>query len=141
MAYSKITIEFTRIPLEFEYLILFDSKFLVSFYETFNSNRTEPWRVKIPPAISGGYSGFTSTNYKQAFNLDWNGASRYTVTTIDGAPNSGLGTVIIESNSSGSVFSESLNTCGARHCRRAGTVPSYSADGRNSDSNPAQGQR
>lgn len=113
MAYSKVIITFTRVPAEFEYLTLHESNTLTTFYERFNFTRTEAWRVKIPPLVSGSYTGFTSTNYKQAFELDWNVSGLYTITNINGAPNSGLGTVIIQANFPGAVFSVLLNSCDA----------------------------
>jgi hypothetical protein len=119
MAYSKVTITFTRVPEEFESIIISDSYYSTTFYERFNINRTEPWRVKIPNFLPDDgihpdrYVGSSSINYKQAFDLDWNVAGLYTVTAINGPTNSGLGTVIIEAKKTGSVFLLGLNTTDA----------------------------
>lgn len=113
MAYSKITIDFVRIPLEFEYLIIYESSLFLNLQERFNTTRTGSYRVQIPATSVDGYAGYISAFYKQAFDLDFNASGLFTVTSTNGVLNSGLGQVVIEATYPGAVFSESLNTCGA----------------------------
>jgi hypothetical protein len=56
------------------------------------------------------YSSFTSTSYKNAFALDYNTTSRFSVEEIYGADGSGMGTVIITANYSNAKFSIVENT-------------------------------
>ena len=51
-----------------------------------------------------GYTGYISTNYKTAFDEDYNAALDFTVDAVDGAVGSGLGTVTITANYSNAVF-------------------------------------
>lgn len=62
---------------------------------------------------SGIYSGFISTNYKTAFNLDYNSTSLYTVNSTNGPVDSGTGTVVIIANFPGAVFVAGTNTSDA----------------------------
>jgi hypothetical protein len=64
--------------------------------------------------ISGsGYSSFISTNYRSAFNLDYNSSSLFTVTSFNGSSNSGTGTVVIVANYANANFVLNNNTSGA----------------------------
>lgn len=55
-------------------------------------------------STSGRYNGYISDNYANAFNLDYNISSLFTVVSFPGEINSGLGTVIITAKYSNAVF-------------------------------------
>lgn len=54
--------------------------------------------------VEDTYTGFLSTNFRSAFNLDYNASNFFTVTALPGAVGSGLGTVVIEANYPNAVF-------------------------------------
>ncbi len=63
--------------------------------------------------VEDSYTGFLSTNFASAFNLDYNISNLFTVTALPGLVGTGLGTVIIEANYAGAVFEEVVFTADA----------------------------
>jgi len=113
MAYSKITIQFNSVPL-FNQSVYFDQETAGApnfMRETFLTSRLGPNQAELPKDISDEtsiepvYAGFASDLYRTAFNLDYNSANLFTVESIRGAVNSGIGTVIITANFPNAVFS------------------------------------
>jgi len=66
-----------------------------------------------PVPGSGIYTGYVSSNYKTAFDLDYNTSSLFTVSTTNGAVNTGIGSVVVTANYSGAVFAVGTNTSGS----------------------------
>lgn len=115
MANSKIIITFEYIPELNSSFRIFESSLSLNMLETFRTNRIASNQVKIPQLYDIGdpvepiliRSGYVSENYKTAFNLDHNSTGLFTVTSTNGTTGSGLGTVTIEANYPGAVFSHS----------------------------------
>jgi hypothetical protein len=59
---------------------------------------------------SPGYNGYISTNYKIAFDEDYNASADFTVDALEGTEGSGQGTVTITANFSNAFFSLVTNT-------------------------------
>lgn len=111
MAYSKITIQFTTVPGEGDILNISESKNSFNLNETFREDRLASYQVKIPffGHIPGGdpptgWIGNISTNYKQAFNLDYNPSNSFFTVSSSTAAN-GLGTIVITAKYPNAVFS------------------------------------
>ena len=112
MAYSKITLNWLTVPEIDNVLYIHESSLGINLNEIFKTNRLSSGQVKIPlyldfsdPIDPDTYKGYISDYFKSAFNLDYNTSSLFTVISIQGPVNSGLGTVIIEANFEGAVFS------------------------------------
>jgi hypothetical protein len=112
MAYSKITINFNGITNVGDVISFIETKNNLTISEIFNSFRNGSYRVAIPGLMSNGitYNGFISTNYKNAFNSDYNSGNLFSVVTTTDSPISGGGKVIITANYSGAIFSLLTNT-------------------------------
>lgn len=110
MAYSSITIEFLTVPNHGEVLFLGETKLALDFNEVFKESRITSGEVSIPPFFEydgihpDRYIGYISTKYKQAFDLDYNTTSLFTVTASSGDINSGIGSVTITANYSDANF-------------------------------------
>lgn len=110
MAYSKITIQFTEVPTTGT--VSFDESAITQVFlrESFVSQRLGSYQAQAPKLVyneelgESFYEGYVSDYYRTAFNLDFNSGNLYTVQSIRGALNSGLGTVIITAKFSGAVF-------------------------------------
>jgi hypothetical protein len=112
---SQIIIDFQSVPLENEVLNINESLHAINLNEIFKAARAASYQTEIPLGYTNEYnqwvySGYISEFYKNAFNLDYNSASQYTVTWTLGAIDSGEGTVTITANYAGAVFSVTSNT-------------------------------
>lgn len=118
MAYSKITIQFTVVPVNGNTLV-FDQENVVyqkRMSQVFRTNRLGSFQTKIPQLIyddelgESRYVGFISDFYKTAFDLDYNISGLFNVVSVPGDINSGLGTVIITANFPNAIFDEPFTT-------------------------------
>ena len=116
MAYSSITINFLTVPNDGAVLNIIEDKLALNLNEIFKDARYTNGNVKIPPfyeydgANPERYLGYVSSNYKQAFDLDYNTTNLFTVLSSTGDINSGIGSVTITANYSDANFSfESLD--------------------------------
>lgn len=115
MANSKIIINFEGVPNINDFLHITEETLGINLNETFLSYRSLSGQVKVPTFSPDDgihpdrYFGFISTNYKNAFDLDYNSTGLFTVTSINGEPYSGIGTVIITANYPNAVFSNVVN--------------------------------
>jgi len=115
MAYSKITLEFIAVPSIDNVFNIGETSLGLALNETFKESRLGTAQVALPifEADDGihpdRYFGFVNVNYKNAFNLDYNSTGLFTLTTLNGPVNSGVGFVTIEANFSGAVFTGSSN--------------------------------
>jgi len=115
MAYSKITLEFIAVPTIDNVFNISETSLGLALNETFKESRLGTAQVALPifEADDGihpdRYFGFVNVNYKNAFNLDYNATGLFTVTTVNGPTNSGIGTVVIQANFSGAVFTGASN--------------------------------
>lgn len=107
MAYSSILIQFTAVPAHDEVLNIMEESMGLSLFETFQYSRTTDYETDIPDYFSSPsrYEGFVSENYKDAFNLDHNSTDLFTVEWINGAVDSGIGSVAITANFPNAIFS------------------------------------
>jgi hypothetical protein len=119
MAYSKITINFVIVPNAGTVLNITETNLNISLFENFRESRLGSGQVALPPfELSDGihpdrYIGYVSTNYKNAFNLDYNASGLFTVTAVNGSVNSGIGTVVITANYPNANFVINGSTAGA----------------------------
>jgi len=113
MAYSKITIQFNTVPV-FNHSVYIDQEsggYPNFIRETFRTKRLGQYQAEMPLDISDEtsiepiYAGYVSDFFRTAFNLDFNSANLFTVESIRGPVNSGIGTVIITANFPNAVFS------------------------------------
>jgi hypothetical protein len=76
--------------------------------EVFKTTRTQAFEVDLPKFVpaSGGtpsyYTGYTSKNYRNVFDADYNQSNLFT--TSFGIAGQGLGTVVITANYNGLCF-------------------------------------
>lgn len=112
MANSKIIINFSAVPNIDDIFSFRETLNAFTFAEIFKEVRTASNQTKVPGFIPDDgthgdrWVGFISTNYKTAFNLDFNISGLFTVTYTTGALNSGIGTVTITANYPNAVFEE-----------------------------------
>ena len=110
MAYSKLIITFTDVPNINDFINIREQTLGINLNESFVNSRFYTAQVTIPNfSPEDGlhpdrYFGYVSTNYKNAFNLDYNATNLFTVTTTNGASNSGIGIVVIQANYPNAVF-------------------------------------
>lgn len=110
MAYSKITLAFDSVPNVNDTLSIGETSMVGSLFESFKESRLATRQVTIPVYVPEygihpeRYLGFINVNYKNAFNLDYNSTGLFTLTTVDGPVNSGIGVVTIQANFAGAVF-------------------------------------
>lgn len=110
MAYSSITLTFTGVPNINDFINIREQTLGLNLYENFVESRLYTGQVTIPTFSPDDgihpdrYFGFISTNYKNAFNLDHNATSRFTVTSTNDAVNTGTGTVTITANYPNAFF-------------------------------------
>lgn len=115
MANSKIIIDFISVPNP-EEVIHFIDEAGISFYQTFKEIRAAAMETQIPSfSPEDGihpdrYFGHVSTFYKNALAADSNTDARYTITSVSGPINSGIGTVTITANNPNAVFVMVSNT-------------------------------
>lgn len=114
MAYSKITIQFNSVPNVGE-SVYFDQenityqKFIA---ESFVNKRLGSFQAQCPKLLydeasgTSRYDGYASDFYRNAFNLDYNTSNLFTVQSVRGPIDSGLGTVIITANFRNAVFDD-----------------------------------
>lgn len=104
MAYSKITIRFFEVPTIGDSINILESSLDLTLNEIFVTSRTNPNQVTRPKnLVPSGYSGFASANYKAALELDY--VELFEMVNTNGAPNSGLGTLVITANYPNAIFS------------------------------------
>ena len=75
-----------------------------SFIEVLKNSRLDPFQVAIPPfsTPSGGFPSYLPSNYKDAFNIDYNSSNLFSLQSINNNyENHALGTVIITANGLG----------------------------------------
>ncbi|MBF7090449.1 hypothetical protein IUY40_02675 [Flavobacterium sp. ALJ2] len=112
MAYSKISILFNTVPTEGTFLNVFESSLGLNLNENFKDNRLGSGQVQLPVFIAStnpeesddSWVGFISNFYRTSFNLDYNSTNLFDIVSIPGAPNSGIGEIIITAKYSGAVF-------------------------------------
>lgn len=110
MAYSTLNITFNSVPNFDEVLNISETKLGLNLNAIFKDIRATAGQVKIPAYYEydgihpARFIGYSSTNYKDAFNLDYNATNLFTVTATNGATNSGIGSVSIVANFSDAVF-------------------------------------
>lgn len=147
MAYSKITLEFTAVPIEWDDLIIGESSLGLSFLSIFKASRLGTAQVTLPVFEPDNgihpdrYLGFVNANYKTAFNLDYNSTNLFTLTTLNGPVNSGVGFVTIEANFPGAVFTGTSNAFVDVNIENEVVSPSFTVDTisfSQADTNPCQ---
>jgi hypothetical protein len=110
MAYSKTTITFQDVPNINDFLDIREQTLGINLNESFVNSRLYTAQVTIPKFSPDDgihpdrYIGYVSTNYKNAFNLDYNAANLFTIITTNGPINSGIGIVVIQANYANAVF-------------------------------------
>ena len=110
MAYSKTTITFQDVPNINDFLDIREQTLGINLNESFVNTRLYTAQVTIPKFSPDDgihpdrYIGYVSSNYKNAFNLDYNAANLFTITTTNGPINSGIGIVVIQANYANAVF-------------------------------------
>jgi hypothetical protein len=82
--------------------------------EVFKTTRTQAFEVDLPKFVPASgtpsyYTGYTSKNYRNVFDADYNQSNLFTSASF-GIAGQGLGTVVITANYNGAVFSVS-GTC------------------------------
>jgi hypothetical protein len=134
MAYSKITLEFTAVPDVNDIFNIGETSLGLALNEIFKESRLGSGQVTLPifEADDGihpdRYFGFANVNYKNAFNLDYNSTGLFTLTTLNGPVNSGVGFVTIEANFSGAVFTGSSNAFVDVNIENEVVAPSFTID-------------
>jgi hypothetical protein len=115
MAFSTLTINFTSIPNENEVINISESTNGLNLNQIFKVARYGSGNTEIPEYddLLDRYIGYISTYYKQAFDLDYNASSLFTVVATNGTLYSGLGSVTITANYDNAVFAVSLNNTDA----------------------------
>lgn len=102
--------------LQSDYSIGFNTYYVDSEFEpTFFDRRTDVaivWDYSFEPvgASPDYYSDFVSDTYKTAFDADHNASEFYTVVSVPGPSNSGIGVVTITANYYNAVFTIAGNT-------------------------------
>lgn len=106
MAYSKIRIEFITVPALDSVLQITDGSFFTPLVinETFKNTRASANQTKLPGKVLSTYFEFISDNFKNAFLLDYNFFSYFTVVATRGAVGTGTGVVEITATYHGAVF-------------------------------------
>jgi len=134
MAYSKITLEFTAVPNIEDVFNIGETSLGLALNEIFKESRLGSGQVTLPifEADDGfhpdRYFGFVNVYYKNAFNLDYNSTGLFTLTTLNGAVNSGIGTVEITANFSGAVFTGISNSFVDVNIENEVVAPSFTID-------------
>jgi hypothetical protein len=107
MVNSSVTIIFNSVPQDGDVLNILESNLGLNLNELFKAVRSGSGKVAIPILEADGitYKGYVSTNYKTAFNLDYNYSGLFTVVSTFGPAGSGIGTVMITANYPNAVFS------------------------------------
>jgi hypothetical protein len=115
MSYSKIILTFEGVPNVGDFLDIREQNLGINLNESFVSKRLYTAQTTIPNFTPDDgihpdrYIGFISTNYKNAFNLDYNASGLFTVTSTNDAINTGTGTVTITANYPNAIFEEIHN--------------------------------
>ena len=73
-------------------------------YDTLNQKIAWPEGNFVYAGTVNTYDTFVSDHYKTAFALDYNATALFTVESVNGAVNTGIGTVIITTNYAAAVF-------------------------------------
>jgi len=110
MAYSNILIDFLVVPNAEQILKIRESNYNIDLLEFFKVFRTSSNQTELPAFSLGNFSGFISENYKSALELDVNLGNIFTITSINGAPGSGIGSVLITAKYENAIFSIVQNT-------------------------------
>jgi hypothetical protein len=110
MAYSTLNITFNTVPNFDEVLNISETNLGLNLNAIFKDIRATAGQVLLPEFFEYDghyperYVGFISSNYKSAFDLDYNASNLFTVTATTGAKNSGIGSISIVANFSDAVF-------------------------------------
>jgi hypothetical protein len=110
MAYSSITLTFNAVPDINDFINIRETATGLNLNELFVEERLNSNEVSIPlfepedGLRPERYFGFISTNYKNAFNADYNSEGLFTVTSTNDDVNSGTGTVTIMATFENAVF-------------------------------------
>ena len=110
MAYSSVTIDFLSVPNFDEVLNISETKLGLNLNAIFKDIRSGVGQVKIPVFYEYNgfkperYLGYISSNYKTAFDLDYNTTNLFTISDYSGDINTGIGSVTIVANYSDAVF-------------------------------------
>lgn len=114
MANSRIVIDFLAVPGVNQFLNINESKLGLNINFVFKNTRNGVGIVAIPKYVAGhGYNTYISNNYRDAFNLDFNAANLFTITSTIGSYLSGIGSVTIEANYPDADFVENGKTISA----------------------------
>lgn len=108
MAFSTVTIVFNSVPSEYKYINITESNLGLSLYEMFYAVRT--FNGQVSNSTAGTTIGL---NYKNAFDLDYNTTSNFTVAYTASIINPTLGTVVVTANNDNAVFTLDFNDTGA----------------------------
>lgn len=111
MAYSKITLEFVAVPTIGNVFGFLETTLGIAFTETFKAKRLSSFQTELPvyDDVDDKYIGFVVNGYRSALDLDYNSTGLFTITKTLGAVDSGLGTVVVQANYSGAVFTGTSN--------------------------------
>lgn len=115
---SSITIDFNSVPDIGTTISINESLNNINLNEVFKDVRLAVYQSELPnfePADGihpDRYFGNTATFYKNALDSDYNSTALFTITTVLGPVNSGLGTVTIAANYLNANFSVVTNTTG-----------------------------
>lgn len=112
MANSRIEITFNQMPEVAELFWVKETTLDFDLKETFKNQRLSSFQTKIPQTVSIGtpedpeiaYLGFVTDFFAQAFNLDYNASSLYTILVENGIGGSGIGKVTITANFINAIF-------------------------------------
>lgn len=113
MAYSKVTIYLSSVPVAGQVINLIESSLGLVLNETFKTNRLAPKQVTLPRYVGGlepHYVGYASDFFISAFGLDYNTSALFDVESTPDGDESGTGIVTITATYPGAVFSVSSNT-------------------------------
>lgn len=110
MANSRVVIDFNGFILPDRVLSIYESKLGLTLSEVFKINRLGSGQTKLAESLPSEGGGWQPNYYRDAFNLDYNASSLFTVNVTLNDPEIGDGTVVILSNYPDAVFSILSNT-------------------------------
>lgn len=134
MAYSKITLEFTAVPDVDDVFNIGETSLGLALNEIFKESRFGSGQVTLPIFEPDDgfhpdrYLGFVNFYYKNSFDLDYNATGLFTVVSTNGVTNTGIGTVTIEANFSGAIFTGTSNDFVNVAIENEVTFPDFSID-------------
>jgi hypothetical protein len=112
MANSSIMIQYNAVPEINNFININESNLNINLNEIFKQSRLESGQTLLPFLIPfgdyinpGDYIGYVSSNYKEAFNLDYNTADLFTIDDYPATDATGVGVIIITANYPDAFFS------------------------------------